>query len=141
MDDTVILPPAATVKVTIVDEDDQSVDNERTESFDVYELFDVILEGQADFGETGIERHYPLRQVVATKFGIEVDKIALNQVLDLREHVVTMTNRLDAERKKKYSSTASSPASTPEFPILTEVGPSEKSEPGLITASTSIPGG
>lgn len=136
MDDTLVMSEPAWVKITL------SIDGAKLDKpFDAYSLLDLVREGEEDHGLADSQRLFPLRDAVVKKFDIETDKIALNQVMDLREKVVTMTNRLDDERKKKFSSTADSPVSTQEFPLVSPAGPIESSDPGLLTASGSIAGG
>lgn len=123
-----VMPEAATVSV------EKMIGGETKEkTFDIYDLRAVIVEGDEDHGEDGNERFQPLRQMVADGLGIDVGKVALNQVIDLRDYVLTTTNRLHDERKKKYSSTANSPVSTQDYPILSGIGQREKNEPGLTT--------
>lgn len=113
----------------------------KTEKFDAYELLALITEGESDHGDDGgLARLYLLREAITKKFAIKIEEIAWNQILDLREAVTGLTNRLYDERKKKYSSTADSQVSIQDFPILSESGQTEKSEHGSITPLPSAVG-
>ena len=128
--ETVTLPVAARIFITI------EVDGaESKQDFDVYELHALIVEGEEDHGMAGNDRLILLREMIESRFSIAVGKFAINQALDLREAVIGITNRLHEERKKKYASTVNSPVSTPEFPIHTSPGQSEKNKHGSTTPS------
>ena len=127
--ETISLPKAARVSIEIEIGGEDSV-----KEFDTYTLLELIEQGEGDYGDDGgYEKLNALRNAVSDAFSIEPEKIAINQLLDLREAVVSTTNRLYEERKKKYSLTVSSPASIQEFPILSESGQTEKSKHGSTT--------
>ena len=135
--ETVVLSNAAMISIQIKIEEE-----EKTESFDAYSLLELIEQGEGDHGDDGgYDKLNLLRGVVASVFSVQPEKIAINQLLDLRELVVSITNRLYDERKKKISSTVSSPVSTPEFPIVSPSGQSGKSNSGSTTPLPSNSGG
>lgn len=99
----------------------QTADGEAAARIDVYDALRACAAAEQQPNEA--YRWAKVLDYLAGKLGIERDRLAENMAIDFHELVVTLRDKLAAERKKKLAAIACLPEPIPASQATTDPGP------------------